>query len=53
MGILFLVFFLSGACALAYQIVWIRLFGLVFGGTVVSMSVVIGAFMGGLALGSK
>jgi len=52
MGIILLVFFLSGACALAYQIVWIRLFGLVFGGTVVSMSVVVAVFMGGLALGS-
>ena len=53
MAILFLVFFLSGACALAYQIIWIRLLGLVFGGTVISMSVVVAAFMGGLALGSR
>ena len=53
MGILFLAFFLSGACALSYQVLWIRLFGLVFGGTVISMSVVIAAFMGGLALGSR
>lgn len=52
MGILLVVFFLSGACALAYQIIWIRMFGLVFGGTVVSMSVVVAVFMGGLALGS-
>lgn len=53
MPILLAVFFLSGASALAYQIIWIRLFGLVFGGTVVSMSVVVAAFMGGLALGSR
>lgn len=53
MGILFAIFFLSGACALAYQVLWIRLFGLVFGGTVISMSVVVAAFMGGLALGSR
>lgn len=52
MPILLLIFFLSGTCALAYQIIWIRLFGLVFGGTVVSMSVVVAVFMGGLALGS-
>ena len=52
MPILLLVFFLSGASALAYQIIWIRLFGLVFGGTVVSMSAVVAVFMGGLALGS-
>lgn len=53
MGILFAIFFLSGVCALAYQVLWIRLFGLVFGGTVISMSVVVAAFMGGLALGSR
>ncbi|MCE5252192.1 hypothetical protein LLG96_18475 [bacterium] len=53
MGILLTVFFLSGACALTYQVIWIRLFGLVFGGTVISMSVVVAAFMGGLALGSR
>jgi spermidine synthase len=53
MTILLAVFFLSGATALAYQIIWIRLFGLVFGGTVVSMSVVVAAFMAGLALGSR
>ncbi len=52
MNILLLVFFLSGACALAYQIIWIRLFGLIFGGTTLSMSVVIAVFMGGLAIGS-
>lgn len=53
MAILLAVFFLSGATALAYQIIWIRLFGLVFGGTVISMSVVVAAFMAGLALGSR
>ncbi len=53
MPILWGVFFLSGASALIYQIIWIRLFGLVFGGTTISMSVVVASFMGGLALGSK
>lgn len=53
MPVLLAVFFLSGATALAYQIIWIRLFVLVFGGTVVSMSVVVSAFMAGLALGSR
>ncbi|MCE5251080.1 hypothetical protein LLG96_12760 [bacterium] len=51
-SILLTVFLIAGACSLAYQIIWIRMFGLVFGGTVVSMSVVVGVFMGGLALGS-
>ncbi len=53
MPILLGVFFLSGATALAYQVIWIRLFVLVFGGTVASMSVVVAAFMGGLAIGSR
>jgi spermidine synthase len=53
MPVLLAVFFLSGATALAYQIIWIRLFVIVFGGTVVSMSVVVSAFMAGLALGSR
>lgn len=53
MPVLLTVFFLSGATALAYQIIWIRLFVLVFGGTTISMSVVVAAFMAGLALGSR
>ena len=53
MHLLYLIFFLSGVAALVYQIVWIRLFGLVFGATTLSMSVVVAAFMGGLALGSR
>jgi len=52
MNLLLLVFFLSGACSLAYQIIWIRMFGLIFGGTTISMSIVIAVFMGGLAIGS-
>ncbi|MFC1573928.1 fused MFS/spermidine synthase [Candidatus Latescibacterota bacterium] len=52
MAILYVIFFFAGASSLAYQIIWIRLFGLIFGGTEVSMSVVVAVFMGGLALGS-
>ena len=44
--------FLSGASALVYQILWLRLLGLVFGVTVYAASTVWAAFMGGLALGS-
>jgi spermidine synthase len=36
---------------LLYQIVWIRLFSLIFGATVPAVSTVLTAFMGGLALG--
>jgi spermidine synthase len=45
-------FFISGACGLIYQVVWVRLFGLVFGNTIYSSSTVLAAFMAGLAVGS-
>ena len=45
-------FFLSGAAALIYQVLWLRLLGLVFGVTVYAASTVWAAFMAGLALGS-
>ncbi len=50
-GILVL-FFLSGAVGLVYEIVWTRQLGLVFGVTVFAAAAVLAAFMGGLALGS-
>jgi spermidine synthase len=51
-GILYLFFFLSGLCALIYEIVWTRRLTLIFGITVYSISTVLVAFMGGLACGS-
>jgi spermidine synthase len=42
----------SGFSALVYQILWLRLLGLVFGTTVHAASTVLAAFMAGLALGS-
>ena len=45
-------FFLSGVCGLIYETVWMRLLRLVMGNTVYSVSTVLTAFMGGLALGS-
>ena len=50
--VLALCFFLSGATGLLYQIVWMRMLGLVFGHTVLATTAVLVAFMGGLALGS-
>lgn len=50
--ILFLLFFVSGLCALAYQVVWLRLAFASFGIITPVMSVVISVFMLGLALGS-
>ncbi len=51
-SILFLCFFLSGATGLIYEVVWLRMLGLVFGHTVYAVTAVLAAFMGGLALGS-
>ncbi len=44
--------FLSGAAALVYQVLWLRLLALTFGVTTHAASTVLAAFMGGLALGS-
>src|SRR5712692_9086940 len=45
-------FFLSGATALIYEVVWLRMLGLVFGHTVYAITTVLAAFMAGLGLGS-
>ncbi|MBI2070522.1 MAG: fused MFS/spermidine synthase [Elusimicrobia bacterium] len=44
--------FLSGWAALTYEILWVRLFSLIFGHTTFAVSTVLAAFMAGLALGS-
>ncbi len=49
---IFLFFFVSGATGLIYEVVWTRLLTLVMGNTHYSVSTVLTAFMGGLALGS-
>jgi spermidine synthase len=51
-AVLGLCFFLSGATGLVYQIVWLRMLGLIFGHTVHAITAVLAAFMAGLALGS-
>ncbi len=48
----YLMFFASGAAALTYQVIWARWLGLIFGNTTLSISIVLGAFMLGLAAGS-
>ncbi len=50
--ILLILFFFSGFSALIYQIVWMRMFSLVFGVTTLAVSTVLTSFMAGLALGS-
>ena len=46
------IFFLSGASALTYQLLWLRMLGLIFGVTVYAASTVWASFMAGLAIGS-
>ena len=45
-------FFFSGACSLVYQVVWVRMLMPVFGVSTFAVSIVLAAFMAGLALGS-
>lgn len=49
---LFICFFLSGATALIYEVVWVRLLALTFGNTVYAVGIVLTSFMSGLSLGS-
>ena len=51
-SLLHLIFTLSGACALIYQLAWVRFFSLEFGSTTLAVSTVVAVFMGGLALGA-
>ena len=50
--IVWIIFLLSGASGLVYEVVWTRQLTLVFGSTVFAISTVLTAFMAGLALGS-
>jgi len=52
-ALVLLLFTLSGVSALVYQIVWIRMLSHLLGGTTYAISLVLAAFMGGLALGSR
>lgn len=50
--LLYLLFFLSGAASLVYQVVWVRSLQLLFGSSHFAVTAVLSVFMGGLALGS-
>jgi spermidine synthase len=45
-------FLISGAAGLIYEIVWERLLGLYFGVTMISVTLIVAAYMGGLGIGS-
>src|SRR5262245_39059306 len=50
--LIYLLFFLSGISGLIYQVVWVRVFGNVFGNTIYSASIVVAVFLLGLGVGS-
>ena len=52
LGLIYLIFFLSGAAALIYEVLWVRYLSLVFGGSHLAVTTVLSVFMGGLAIGS-
>src|SRR5262245_60905850 len=51
-ALLLVVFTLSGASGLIYEVLWTRRLTHIFGSTTLAVSTVLAAFMGGLALGS-
>lgn len=48
---IYLLFLLTGACALIYEVVWSRQFGLLFGHTAQAAAVVLAAYFGGMTIG--
>jgi spermidine synthase len=50
--LIYFIFFLSGAAALIYELLWVRYLSLIFGGSHLAVTTILSVFMGGLALGS-
>jgi spermidine synthase len=51
-SLVLLLYFISGALALVYQVVWSRMMMHVFGSTAIAVGTVLAAFMSGMAIGS-
>lgn len=51
-ALIYLIFFLSGATALVYEVVWVRKLSLVFGGSHLAVTTVLAVVMGGLPSGA-
>src|SRR2546428_7000003 len=51
-AIVYLIFVLSGAAGLVYEVVWARQLVLVFGNTTQAVSAILTGFFGGMAIGS-
>ena len=52
-GVVGLLFVVSGALGLVYQIVWFKYISLFLGNTMYAQTIVVATFMGGLAIGAK
>ncbi len=50
--LIYLMFLLSGAAGLIYEVIWFRSLSLIFGGSHLAVATVLSVFMAGLALGS-
>jgi len=50
--VIFVLFLVSGACGLVYEVVWTRMLTTIFGHTVLAAATVLASFMAGLGLGS-
>jgi len=51
-GLIYVSIALSGLCALAAEVIWTRLLGLLFGASVYALSIILTVFLVGLGLGS-
>jgi len=52
LSVVYALYFITGATALVFEVLWTRSFAVVFGNSTYAMSVVLAAFMGGLGLGA-
>ena len=51
-ALIYLLFFFSGTSGLIYEVIWVRMFGNLFGNSIYSAAIVTSVFMLGLGLGS-
>jgi spermidine synthase len=51
-SLIYLLFFFSGVSGLIYEVIWVRMFGNLFGNTIYSAAIVTSVFMLGLGVGS-
>lgn len=50
--IILIIFFFSGASALVYEVVWMKMLTIAFGATALAISTILASFMAGLSLGN-